>query len=97
MSFWRDSSDRLTWDLSGVEAEDFAAMCAAVSDAFHLVREGDLFVGLDGMYQDFRRDDHVVGLNWDCWFQFMVVAKSQSAESLVREIGAWLETRRRDE
>jgi hypothetical protein len=61
-------------------------------DTFSLAPDGELVVGLDEIFRDFRRGDQVVGIEWDVWMEFMVVAKSPSAESLVREIGSWLDS-----
>jgi hypothetical protein len=88
--FWRDASGRLTFDTSCVEAEDFPAACRAVAAAFGLAPDGSLVIGPDQMFWDFRRDEQVVGLDWDIWMGLMVVAKTERAEPLVREIATWL-------
>jgi hypothetical protein len=88
--YWRDASGRLTFDLTRVEADDFPAVCRDVSDAFALSLDGSPVIGADQMFFDFRRGDQVVGFDWDNWMGFMVVAKTDAAETLVREIGSWL-------
>jgi hypothetical protein len=88
--FWRDSSERLTFDLPGVSALDFPAVCRAVADEFALTPGGSLVMGLQQISWDFRRNELMVGLDWDIWMEFMVVAKTQESERLVREIGDWL-------
>lgn len=88
--FWRDASGRLTFDTSPMRAADYPAVCRAMADAFGLTPDGSLVVGLDAMFWDFRRADQVVGLDWDIWMGLMVVAKTDSAEPLVREVAAWL-------
>lgn len=90
MGFWRDSSARLTFDLHGVAATDFPAVCRGIADALHLSPDGDILIGPDQMFWDFRRGDQVVGLDWDIWMDFMVVAKTEASEPLVRDIVAWL-------
>ena len=91
--FWRDASGRLTVDQAGIDSAQFAALCRALADSFALQPEGDLVVGLDQLFWDFRRGDQIVGMDWDNWMEFMVVAKTPAADSLVREIGAWLDSK----
>ena len=88
--FWRDASGRLTFDLPGVVASDYPAVCRGLADVLGLVPAGEIVIGPEQMFWDFRRRDQVVGLEWDIWMEFMVVAKCEEAESLVREIAAWL-------
>ena len=93
MGFWRDHSGRLTFDLPGVPAADYPAVCRSVADALGLAAAGEIVVGPDQMFWDFRRGDQVVGLDWDIWFEFMAVAQSPAAEPLVADIAAWLGAR----
>ncbi len=88
--FWRDSSGRLTFDMPGVESVDYPAVCRAVADAFALTPDGVPTIGPDQMFWDFRRDELVVSLDWDIWMEFMVAARTDESEPLVREIAAWL-------
>lgn len=88
--FWRDASGRLTFGWPCPEAADFPVLCRGVVDALGLEPAGKLVIGPEQMFRDFRRGEHVVGLDWDIWMEFMAVAKSPAAESLVQEIAAWL-------
>ncbi len=90
MGFWQDSSGRLTFDLPGVAATDYPAVCRGIADALGLVPAGDIIIGPEQMFWDFQRGDQVVGLDWDIWMEFMVVAKSEASDSLVQDIAAWL-------
>jgi hypothetical protein len=91
--FWRDHTGRLTVDRAGIASTDYPAVCRAVADVFDLKPDGEFVVGPDQMFWDFRRGDIVVGMDWDVWMEFMVVAKTAAAEPLVRQIGEWLGTR----
>jgi hypothetical protein len=51
---------------------------------------GDIVIGPEQMFWDFRRGNQIVGVDWDIWMHFMVVAKTEESEPLVREIAAWL-------
>ncbi len=90
MGFWRDHSGRLTFDLPGVAATDFPAVCRSIAESLSLTPNGDIVVGLGQMFRDFRRGDQVVGFDWDNWMEFMVVAQTPASEPLVRDIAAWL-------
>jgi hypothetical protein len=92
--FWRDASGRLTVDQTGIESSQYPAVCLALADAFGLTPDGDFVVGLEQIFWDFRRGEQKVGMDWDIWMEFMVVAKTPSAEPLVCEIGAWLDANR---
>jgi hypothetical protein len=88
--FWWDASERLNFDSASVEAADYPALCRGIADALGLSPNGEVVIGPEQMYWDFRRGDQVVGLDWDIWMGFMVVAKSEASEPLVRDIAAWL-------
>jgi hypothetical protein len=92
--FWRDASGRLTFDLARVEAADYPAVCRTVADAFALAPDGPPVVGPDQMFWNFKRAEQVVGFDWDIWMGFMVVARAEGTEPLVRVIGAWLRSSR---
>jgi hypothetical protein len=73
--YYRDASGRLTFELSRIPAAQENALVTN---------------GYDIVFQDYRRGEQVVGLEWDNWTGFTVVSKSTSSESLVEEIGAWM-------
>jgi hypothetical protein len=90
MGFWRDNSGRLTFDLPGVSAADYPAVCRSIADALGLSPDGEIVFGPDQMFWDFRRGEQTVSLDWDIWMEFMAVARSEPSEPLVRDIAAWL-------
>jgi hypothetical protein len=90
VGFWRDSRGLLIFDAQGVAAKDYPALCRRIADAFGLAPAGDLIVGPDQMFWDFRRGELVVGFDWDNWMEFMAVARSAAAEPLLRDIAEWL-------
>ena len=88
--YYRDSSERLTFEMFRIPAEDYAVLCKAVVAAFSLTPDWTSFgAGLDQVFLDVRRGEHVVELAWDIWSGFTVVAKTTDSESLVREIADW--------
>jgi len=90
IQFWRDSSQRLSFDLSHISAADYPAICKAVVSEFVLAQESELVVGLDQMFWGYRRGEQIIGLDWDIWMGFMVVAKTTASEPLVQDIAKWL-------
>lgn len=94
MGFSHNHSGRLNFDLPGVPAMDYPEVCRDIADALGLTPDGDMIVGLDQMFWDFRRGEQVVSLNWDVWMEFVAVARSEASEPLVREIAAWLSSSR---
>jgi hypothetical protein len=66
-------------------------ICEALVAAFNLAPDTTLVTdGVALIYQDYRRGEDIIGLEWDSWCGFAVVAKEPKSESLVREIGNWL-------
>jgi hypothetical protein len=89
--FWRNASGRLTFDMFRVPADDYRAVRDALIEAFSLApNSAKVTNGWDIAFQDFRRGEQVVGLEWDNWTGFTVVAKTPDAEPLVKEMAAWL-------
>jgi hypothetical protein len=89
--FSRDASGRLTFEMFRAPADHYREICAAIATAFDLAPEkSPITNGVDIVFQDYRRGEQVVGLEWDNWSGFMVVAKTPDTESLVREIADWL-------
>lgn len=89
--FWRDASGRLTFEMFKVPADSYWAVCGAAATTFHLTPNNALVTdGIDIVFQDYRRGEQIIGLEWDNWTGFTVVAKTTASESLVQEIAVWL-------
>jgi hypothetical protein len=59
-------------------------MCQEVAAAFGLSPMPGLVTnGYDFVFQDYSRGDLVVGLEWDNWMEFTVVAQTTESEPLV--------------
>jgi hypothetical protein len=88
---WRDAAGRLTFSMGGAPAGSYQRMCEAVAATFKLVRQAGLVTnGFDIVFQDYRRNEQVVGLEWDNWMGYMVVAKTPDSAFMVQEIATWL-------
>src|SRR5947208_2400630 len=81
---------RLVFEMFRVSSDSYRALCDAIVAAFELVPNSSLVDGWDLIFQDYRNGDHVVGLEWDNWTGFTVIAKNSDSEPLVRDIAAWL-------
>lgn len=88
--FHRDASNRLTFEIYKVESDRYPQLCRELATAFDLQPASELIVGLDEMFRDFSDGIHTVGLEWDIWSGFIVVAKDPESEQLVRQIAAHL-------
>lgn len=88
---WRDASGRLTFDWFGVDSGEYPATCHAIAETFGLTLAGELIIGPESMFWRFQRGEQLIGLDWDIWMGFMIVACSESTEALVRDIAAWFD------
>ena len=64
--------------------------CDRIVNKFGLSRAGELIIGPDKMFQDYTVGQNVIGLEWDNWSGFIVVAKKADTEALVRSIAEFL-------
>src|SRR5262249_30748926 len=90
-SFHRDASGRLTFEMFNVPADSYPAVCKDLVAALHLVPIRTLVTDFRSIvFQDYQRGSQVVGLEWDNWSGFIVVAKTPESEPLVQSIAEWL-------
>jgi hypothetical protein len=86
-SFHIDASGRLTFEMFDVPGASYPEICRELCDALKLTPAGTLVTDFGStIFQDYRQDSKVVGLEWDNWSGFIVVAKTPDSEQLVREI-----------
>lgn len=90
MNEHRDASERLTFDFESIESGRYGKITKAIVSEFGLEPAGDKTRGLDEVFQEFKRGNEVVGLEWDNWSGYIVNAKTKSAEPLVREIADYI-------
>ena len=86
----RNHSGRLTFDFPGIPSAKYGSVTSSSVEKFALVPAGPKTDGLDEVFQDFKLDSAVVGLEWDNWSGYIVVAKSKNAEPLAKEIAAYV-------
>lgn len=75
-----------------VPADNYSQICQALSEAMQLVPCTALVSDRLGevVFQEYRRGELTVGLEWDIWSGFMVTAPSAESEPLVQEVADWL-------
>lgn len=92
-TFHRDASNRLTFDVYKIESDRYPRLCKELETEFGLKPASELVVGFDEMFRDYTDGKHTVGLEWDIWSGFIVVAKDPESEQLVRQIAGYLSNR----
>jgi len=90
MNEHRDNSDRLTIDFHNIEAALYSKITSEIVTQFNLEIASAKTTGLDEVFQDFKRGNEVVSLEWDNWSGYIVNAKSKKAEPLVHEIAGYI-------
>ena len=88
----RDASGRLQAELDTAPRAAYENLCATIAVRFGLSPVSRLIEGVDEVFQDYASGDCTIGLEWDTWSRFSVVAKTRESEPLLREIVAFLET-----
>jgi len=89
--FWRNAGGRLTFSMGRSSADSYRSICKEVVTEFGLVRKSGLITDfLAIVFQEYCRGEQIVGLEWDNWMGYTVVAHTAESESLVQDIGDWL-------
>jgi len=86
----RDASRRLTLSIDSVDATSYNFITSKISDKFNLTHSSRLIIGLDEIFQDFTNQKYTIGLEWDIWLGYIIVAQDKKSEVLVNEIYDWL-------
>ena len=88
--FHRDASNRLCYEIHDADSLQYPELSATVASEFNLTPVGDLITGHDEMFRDYTDGSFHIGLEWDNWSGFIVVAKTPESEPLGESIGAFL-------
>ncbi len=86
MNEQRDFSNRLTFDFDNIDAVMYKIITQSIVKEFKLKPKNKLLIGLDEIFQDFKVEKAVIGLEWDVWSGYTVVAKNKEAEDLARNM-----------
>lgn len=90
MNEHRDASERLTFNFNEIPSGRYSKVTKVVVTAFGLEVASSRTRGLDEIFQDFKKGNEVIGLEWDNWSGYIVNAKIKSAEPLAREIAGYV-------
>ena len=93
--FFRDASGRLCFEIHDADSMEYESVVNRLVRRLHLKPLGELVVGFDEMFRDYSDGQHTIGLEWDCWSGFLVVARTPDAEVLVVESAKQLRKIRR--
>jgi hypothetical protein len=92
IKYHRDASKRLLFDDDKIPVNLYKEVVGRIKSEFVLKPLGKVISnGYDVAFRDYASGTMVVGLEWDNWSGFIVVAKSPESEPLVRSIGDWFE------
>ena len=89
----RDASDRLSIHFDQIAVRLYDKITQAIVERYELKPVSEVTRGLDEKFQDFAKDNKVVGLEWDIWSGYIVTAKVPMADDLVREIASFVSER----
>jgi hypothetical protein len=84
--FCRDSSNRLTFEVSELPADQYAATCRELAGSLRLMPASEQVSSYDCAFRDYTDGARIVGLEWDIWSGFIIVAQNVASESLVEEL-----------
>ncbi len=87
----RDASGRLTYEIYDFPSELYKSKKKELAKKFGLIPFGITIYGLDEAFQTFIKGFKRIGIEWDNWSGFIIVAKNKRSENLVKEIGQYLE------
>ncbi|WP_444921773.1 hypothetical protein ACJJID_05190 [Microbulbifer sp. CnH-101-G] len=88
----RDFSGRLCYEINDLPLDNYKETKRALVKKFELCPFGITIYGLDEVFQSYMRGFKRVGIEWDVWSGFTIVAKSKRAENLVINMARYLES-----
>ena len=90
---YRDASERLTFDFSKIQIQDYLKVTKKIVKEFNLEPIGELIQGFDEIFQNYKLNNHLIGLEWDNWSGYSVVARSVESENLAKNIAKFIEVK----
>ena len=86
----RDAIQRLTIEIYNIKNKDYIFLSSKISKKFNLTASYELIYGFDEISQDYKNQEYTIGLEWDIWSGYIIVAKDKKSEKLINEIYDWL-------
>ena len=90
--FARDASNRYTYESWDVPGNRYYELRKRVVKEFKLIPFGFTMGTSDEIFKTYLKGLNRIGIEWDIWSGFIVVAKNRKVEELVHKIGLYLET-----
>ena len=92
MNKYRNVSNKLTYDFHEIVINDYLCITDAIVKRYKLKKSSQLVHGLDEIFQNFKTGEKVIGLEWDIWSGYTIVAQNAESEDLVKNIAAFVAT-----
>ena len=93
----RNASGQLTYDRNDCEVSQYYSLRKYVARKYGLYPLGITISNGEVMFKTYFRGARLVGLEWDIWSGFIVVAKNPRAEEIVTEITSELSVKKLSE
>ena len=90
MQEYRNFSKQLSFDFNDIDAARYSYITDTIVKNYDLKEASKLVRGFDEIFQEFKTDEKVVGLEWDIWSGYMVIAKNTDSEKLARDIANFI-------
>ena len=90
MNEYIDSSKRLTFDFSEIKTNDYSKITQGVVKKFNLTTASTFNIGIDEKFQDYKFGNLLIGLEWDIWSGYIVVAKNCDSEDIAKKIAEFI-------
>ena len=92
MQEYRNFSKQLSFDFNDIDAARYSYITDTIVKNYDLKEASKLVRGFDEIFQEFKIDKKNIGLEWDIWSGYLVVAKNTPSEELARDIANFIGT-----
>jgi len=90
--FLRDASGRLAYEISNIPSDRYLEIREILVAKFKLIPFGFTINSLEDSWRTYIKGFRRLGIEWDDWSGFIIVAKNKRSEKLVYEMGQFLES-----
>lgn len=90
MTFSRDASDRLNYENSQFQYDQFFSVVKTIEKEFTLTGSGEPILGPDQIVWQAVVDGFPAEFGWDIWSGFCITAVNKDGEPTIRRMGEFL-------